>query len=108
MERIANWIYKNSNDAKVHESVLKQLSIWKTIKKKQNDTIIQLVINARKQLGFDPWSRGCGQQADTAAYKVKNELMQKSAEINEFDNSTNNVLLRLLPEELRHSFESEE
>lgn len=108
VQRIANWIYKNSNDAKVHESVLKQLSIWKTIKKKQNETIIQLVINARKQLGFDPWSRGCGQQADTAAYKIKNELMQKSAEINEFDNSTNNVLLRLLPEELRHSFESEE
>jgi hypothetical protein len=108
VQRIANWIYKNSNDAKVHQSVSKQLVVWKTIKKKQNDTIIQLVINARKQLGFDPWSRGCGQQTDTAAYKIKNEIMQKSAEINEFDKATNNVLLRLLPEELRHSFESEE
>ncbi|HIB01443.1 MAG TPA: hypothetical protein EYN11_04995 [Phycisphaerales bacterium] len=108
VQRIANWIYKNSNDTKIHESVSKQLAIWNTIKKKQNETIIQLVINSRKQLGFDPWSRGCGQQTDTAAYKIKNELMQKSAEINEFDKATNNVLLRLLPEELRHSFESEE
>jgi hypothetical protein len=106
--RIENWIYKNSGDEKIRDSVSKQIAIWGVLNRKQNGAIIQLVIDARKLHGFDPWSRGCGQQTNSVVYKIKNELLQKTAEIQEFNNSTCNSLLYSLPKELRQLYESEE
>ena len=106
--RIKNWIYKNSNDEKIRDSVSKQIAMWDVLNRKQNSAIIQLVINARKQHGFDPWSRGCGQQTNSVVYKIKNELLQKTAEIQELNNSIYNTLLYSLPKELRQLYESEE
>jgi len=95
------WVFENITDINTLASVRQQVSLWSTIHNKQNQAVVDLVVKTRAQLGFDPWSRGCGMQAGSAIYKIKNKLLQKSAEIQEFNISTIDVILNLLTKKQR-------
>lgn len=107
VHRVKKWVDSFVQDESILASVRKQFSLWNTLHKKLNQTVINLVVHARATFGFDPWSRGCGQPIESSAYKIKNELLQKSAEIQEFNETTANLIMNLLPEELRQKFEEE-
>ncbi len=88
VHRIKNWIYENINTTDIISKVDSQFAVWSAVNKKQKQSVIELVTNTREQLGFDPWSRGCGLPTAPAAYNKKNKLLQKTAEMQEFDNTT--------------------
>jgi hypothetical protein len=104
---VKHWVFENITEENTLESVRQQISLWNAVHNKQNQVVVGLVVKARAQLGFDPWSRGCGIQFGSSGYKIKNELLQKSAEIQEFNNSTIDVILNLLTKKQRQLFEEE-
>ena len=104
---LSNWINNNVDSPQVVESAKKQIALWNTVSNKRKQIIMQIVKNARERLGFDPWSRGCGQPMNSSGQKIKNDLLQKSAEMQEFNNTTYDVLLELLSPEQRQQFEDE-
>ena len=107
VHHVKKWIDDFVQDEFILVSVRKQFSLWNTLHKKLNQTVVNLVVHARATFGFDPWSRGCGQPIESSAYKIKNELLQKSAEIQEFNETTVNLIMNLLSKELRQRFEEE-
>ena len=104
---ISNWIYKNVNTNLVIESAKKQVALWSAVSTQRKQAVVRIVKNARERLGFDPWSSGCGQPMHSTGIKVKNDLLQKSAETQEFNNTTYGLLLGLLSSEQRQRFEEE-
>lgn len=107
VHRVSRWMFKHVLDKDILASVRKQIELWGSLHKRQNQTIVDVIVKTRSKLGFDPWSRGCGIPAGSPGYKIKNELLQKSAEIQEFNNSIIEVILNLLTEEQRQLFEKE-
>ena len=107
VHRVKDWITTHIQDEDTLASARQQFKLWNSLHEKLNQTIVELVVRARSELGFDPWSRGCGQPVGSLAYKLKNELLQKSAEIQEFNNTTTRLILDLLTQKQRQQFEEE-
>lgn len=102
---VMGWITSNITDEKILSTSNYQFSLWQTIHDRQQKEIISLVRKARTELGFDPWSRGCGHPGSSTATTIKNKLLQGSAEIVELNRSTFKVMLQKLSPVQRIQFE---
>jgi len=93
------WIELNVEDKNTITDARNQLTVWIAIHNQQQKEVIALVRRSRTELGFDPWSRGCGHPSSSAATLLKNKLLQRSAEIVELNRSTVSAILQLLTPE---------
>jgi hypothetical protein len=93
------WIELNVEDKNTIIDARTQLTVWIAINNQQHKEVIALVRRARTELGFDPWSRGCGDPSSSTATLLKNKLLQRSAEIVELNRSTLSAILQLLTPE---------
>ena len=106
--RTVQWIQIHVDDESVISTAQNQLAIWQTVHSQQNNDLISLIRKARATFGFDPWSQGCGRRVEKNATKIKNELLQKSAEIQEVNNSTIAAILKQLTPEQIQQLQSEQ
>ena len=93
------WIELNVEDKNTITDARNQFTVWVAIHNQQQIEVIALVRRARTELGFDPWSRGCGHPSSSTATLLKNKLLQRSAEIVELNRSTLSAILQLLTPE---------
>ena len=107
VEHIASWIVTNVPDSSVVSRANLQLAMWKNSTTQKKREVISLICSTRKNFGIDPWSRGCGTQNYSRQSRVKNELLQKTAEMQESVTSTCKVLLGLLTPEQLQLFDEE-
>ena len=98
------WIELNVDDKNTISDTRNQFTVWVAIHNQQQKEAIALVRKARIELGFDPWSRGCGHPTSSGATLLKNRLFQRSAEIVELNRSTVNAMLQLLTPEQKILF----
>ena len=98
------WIELNVPDEKTRSNCQNQFKVWLALHNQQQKEAISLVRKARIELGFDPWSRGCGHLTSSGAALLKNRLFQRSAEIVELNRSTVNAMLQLLTPEQKILF----
>ncbi len=107
VERIISWIVNNIDDPTIKDKANLQLAVWKTTHTKQQQEVISLIRSARINFGFDPWSRGCGDQSFSRQSRIKNKLLQKTAEIQESTETTCKTVLQLLSPEQRQRFKDD-
>ena len=100
------WIVSNVTNQGVLQSANAQFSLWQSIQKKQRTNIVDLVLQSRKEYGYDPLSHSCGDGDFDERRKVRLSLMRSNAAINELNNDTIASLLQLLSEELREEYKS--
>jgi len=103
--QVNDWINSSIQDQSIVNTTRRQFALWKTVHNKQNNEVIALVQRARSELGFDPWSRGCGHPTNSIASSLKNKLLRRSAEIQELQLSTVNAMLQQLSPEQLQQFE---
>jgi hypothetical protein len=101
---VMEWIELHVTDTKTLTNCRNQITIWIALHNQHQKEAIELVRRARTELGFDPWSRGCGHPSSSAATLLKNKLLQRSAEIVELNRSTVNAMLQLLTPEQKILF----
>jgi hypothetical protein len=104
MYDVMEWIELNVTDPKTLALCRNRFTIWIAIHNQQQNEVIALVRRARVELGFDPWSRGCGHPNSSAATLLKNKLLQRSAEVVELHTSTVKAALQQLTPEQRAQF----
>lgn len=102
---VMEWIELHITDENSLSRSRNQFSIWSAVHSRQQKELISLVRTARTELGFDPWSRGCGHPNSSTATSLKNKLLQGSAEIVELNRSTYNAILQQLSPEQRIQFD---
>ncbi|HIN09156.1 MAG TPA: hypothetical protein EYM64_01110 [Phycisphaerales bacterium] len=105
VNNLMEWIAANITDEKILTEAKQQFSLWNTIHTQQQKDVVSLVRKARTELGFDPWSRGCGHPSSSTATTIKNKLLQRSAEMVELKSSTFKLMVQQLTPEQRLLFE---
>jgi len=107
-QTLVSWINKNITNTSIKDKANLQFAVWKTTRAQQKQEVVSLIRDARIKFGFDPWSRGCGEQNYSRQSRIKNKLLQKTAELQESVETTSKTLLQLLSAEQRQQFEDEQ
>ncbi len=102
---LTGWVLSNIEDKDIKDKATLQLAFWTKKHNKQKLDAITVIRSARTSFGFDPWSRGCGVQAHSRQSRKKNELLKKTAAIQETNNEYLAILLSMLTPEQRQQFE---
>lgn len=102
VRNLMSWMMSNVDNVTTLENAQFQLAAWNSAHTQQKLDAIKLIRGTRATLGFDPWSRGCGIQNYSRQSRIKNELIKKTAAIQETNKSYIKILLSLLnPEQLQ-------
>jgi hypothetical protein len=100
-----SWIVNNMQDSGIVDKARLQLALWKTRNTQFKRVAISLIHDARKNHGFDPWSRGCSAQAYASQSQLKNKLFKTSAQMKESTDEIHASLLGLLSPTQLQQFE---
>lgn len=104
VKKIVDWIKENIRETKVIDAAKTRLYLWENIRTGKQRQIKSIVLKARNDGGFDPWSNGCG-GTKSAENVIKNQLLKISAEIQELDSTTFDAIAKLLNPEQREAFQ---
>ena len=101
---VMKWIELHVDDKNTRTNSRNLFAVWVAGHHQQQKEAIALVRKARTELGFDPWSRGCGHPNSSAATLLKNKLLQRSAEIVELNADASKAILQQLTPKQRVLF----
>lgn len=108
VQNTLKWITQHIDDRGTIDKANLLFAVWKTTVSKLKQESISLINNSRKSFGFDPWSKGCGTQDYSKKSRVKNQLLQKTAIMQETTEKTVKGLLNLLSQDQLQLFDSEQ
>jgi hypothetical protein len=102
------WIVQHVDDRGTIDKANLLFAVWKTTFSKLKQESISIINNSRRRFGFDPWSKGCGTNDSSQKSRAKNQLLKKTATMQEATEKTVRDLLNLLSQDQRHLFDSEQ